>query len=119
MKGINMGMTCEGTIGIPLVEFWEFVAQQDHGVKSAQVSYGVPRVSADGDRLEIDFAASTEGHPFEWVKKPEAKLQWDEFKLRRTEIAGLLDRVEKRRLELEISDKELLDFLIQELKSLK
>jgi hypothetical protein len=121
----RMGMTSEGTISIPLTEFWKFVAKF-HDNTSAEVAYGVPRVSVNDD-LEIDFAASTEGPPKDWMHKPKAVLQWEELRKgdprvmdRATVfyIAAILGKTEDRRYNLKDSDKVILDDLLQELRSL-
>jgi hypothetical protein len=67
----------EGTIEIPMEEFWEFVHQYDP-VDGLESSYGVPRIIKDGQTMEIDFAASSEGSPADWANKPKAVLQWEE-----------------------------------------
>ena len=73
-------MTSEGTVYIPLAEFWEFVAKYND-TKMSEVAYGVPRINPENpDDLEIDFAASTEGHPSEWAVKPKAVTQWTDLK---------------------------------------
>jgi hypothetical protein len=71
-----MSMDCEGTVEIPMEEFWEFVAKYN-SLQSCEIQYGVPRCNKESSRMEIDFAASTECHPMEWSKKPKAVLQWE------------------------------------------
>lgn len=71
----------EGTIEIPMDEFWQFVFKYDPTRESGmETSYGVPRIAKDGMTMEIDFAASTEGSPDDWAVKPKCKIQWDEMK---------------------------------------
>jgi len=75
-----MGMTSEGTVYIPLADFWEFVAKYND-TKMSEVAYGVPRINTDNPHeMEIDFAASTEGHPMDWMEKPKAVKQWIDLK---------------------------------------
>lgn len=73
-----MLVTSEGTIEIDLADFWEWVHKQHADM--GEVCYGVPRVNKGNSTLEIDFAASTDGNPREWAKKPEAVTQWEEIK---------------------------------------
>lgn len=74
-----MSATSEGTVYIPLEEFWEFVAKYND-THASEVAYGVPRINPDNpSEMEIDFAASTEGHPSEWADKPKAVRQWDDL----------------------------------------
>lgn len=73
-----MGMTSEGTVSIPLTEFWKLVADYMDS-KTAEIQYGVPCVNTLNDTIDIDFAASTEGHPNDWVEKPKASVQWEKL----------------------------------------
>ena len=74
-------ITQEGTIEIPLEEFWEWVQKTyaDH-MNGMETSYGVPRVNKGNDTLEIDFAAADDGHPSQWAEKPKSVKQWEELK---------------------------------------
>ena len=74
-----MASNGQGTIYIPLDEFWSFVAQYapKHG---GEVLYGLPRITAGGEDLEVDYAFSTECHPDTWAAKPPAVLQWVELR---------------------------------------
>ena len=71
-------MTQEGTIEIPLEEFWTWV-QHNYAsrLEGMEIVYGVPRIPKGNGTMEIDFAASTEGSPHDWGVKPKAVLQWD------------------------------------------
>lgn len=73
----------EGTIEIPMSEFWEFVSQYNP-TKAMVTVCGVPRITKDADTMEIDFAASSEGDPNDWAKKPMAAIQWEEYKKEET-----------------------------------
>lgn len=73
-----MGFTCEGTIEIDLVDFWEFVAK--YRETSAEIAYGVPRVNRSNNTMEIDFAESSDGDPAAWSVKPESVTQWEQLK---------------------------------------
>ena len=68
-----MAYNGEGTIFIPLDEFWEFVSRY-HDFKGAATVFGVPRVESND--LVIDFAFSTGSDPNAWPQKPKAALQW-------------------------------------------
>lgn len=74
-----MAACYDGTIDIPLEEFWEFVAKY-HDKTSGEVAYGVPKVRKGGGYMEISFAVSSEGHPSEWAVKPAAVTEWEELK---------------------------------------
>ena len=75
-----MSVTSEGTVSIPMEEFWAFVAKYND-TNMSEVAYGVPRINPENpDEMEIDFAASTDGHPAEWAVKPKAVKQWDDLK---------------------------------------
>ena len=71
-----MGYIGEGTVTIPMEEFWEFVEQYLPG-GSGEIAYGVPRVNTEDDRLEVDFAVNTDCHPSDQHEKPEPLQQWD------------------------------------------
>jgi hypothetical protein len=71
----------QGTIYIPLEEFWAFVRKYAPGDGAEEVRFGVPRAT-DGD-IEIDYAFSTECAPEGWSKKPPAVTQWEELRERR------------------------------------
>jgi len=73
-----MFMGTEGTFEFDLTEFWQWVRKQHPDM--GEIQYGVPRVNKANWTLEIDFAASTDGHPQDWAKKPKAVLQWEELK---------------------------------------
>ena len=68
----------EGTVYIPLEEFWEFVQRYVPVTKGAETAFGVPRVEC-GD-LVIDYACSTDCHPTEWATPPKAVQQWKDLK---------------------------------------
>jgi hypothetical protein len=68
----------EGTVEIPLNEFWEFVAKYND-IRGAETLYGVPRPHKGNGMIEIDFAFSTECKPVDWAEKSEAQKQWDEL----------------------------------------
>lgn len=70
-----MFVALEGTLEIDLAEFWTWVSKQHSDM--GEVAYGVPRVNKNNQTIEIDFAASTDGHPSHWVKKPKAVTQWE------------------------------------------
>jgi hypothetical protein len=74
--------TSEGTIEIDLVEFWNWVCKEHlpvAPVHGAEIRYGVPRVNKDNMTLDIDFAASTDCNPADWIQKPKAVTQWNEL----------------------------------------
>ena len=71
-----MFMASEGTIEIELAEFWGWVQRNHPAI--GEIAYGVPRVNKSNQTIEIDYAASTDGHPAGWAKKPEALKQWED-----------------------------------------
>ena len=71
-----MYVSTEGTIEIDLAEFWQWVAKQHANM--GEIQYGVPRINKANETIEIDFAASSDGHPAEWAMKPKAVTQWKE-----------------------------------------
>jgi hypothetical protein len=71
---IKMAYDGEGTLYIPLEEFWMWV-QQYHPNLKCEIAYGVPRF-VDGD-LVIDYAFSSDTDPRSWAKKPKCLEQWD------------------------------------------
>lgn len=86
-----MSVTYEGTIEIPLEDFWQWVAQHAP-TRSHEVAYGVPRVNVENSTLDIDFAASDECDPRAWAEQPRAVTQWDDLRStsipRRSEIGN-------------------------------
>lgn len=74
-----MAASYEGSIDIPLEDFWEFVAKY-HDKTSGEIAYGVPRFHKGGGYMEISFAVSAEGHPGEWAAKPAAVTEWEALK---------------------------------------
>lgn len=74
----------EGTIYIPLAEFWEFVQKYAPGDGSAEISFGVPRVEDGGEDLMISYAFSTECPPSDWSKKPKAVTEWAELRAKKS-----------------------------------
>ena len=73
--------TTEGIIEIDQVEFWEFVLK--YSPCKDEVRFGVPRFNEANGTVEIDFAASSEGDPFEWANQPAIKQQWGEYNQKR------------------------------------
>lgn len=75
--------TTEGTIEIDEVEFWEFVMK--YCPFKDEVRFGVPHFNDSNGTVEIDFAASSEGDPFDWAKPSAIKQQWEEYNQERKE----------------------------------
>jgi hypothetical protein len=75
-----MGYTAEGTIEIPLEEFWDFVTKNYSPTNNDEIRFGVPRVNKSNQVLEIDFAFSNDTSPDNWSVKPDCLKQWDELK---------------------------------------
>lgn len=73
-----MAYDAEGTIYIPLADFWDFV-RKFHPKFEGEVNYGVPRVSTSGD-MEIDYAVGSETAPADWSREPKAVTQWKDLK---------------------------------------
>lgn len=72
-----MAITGEGTIEIPLEDFWSYVDEYNI-VKDNYVIYGKPTINLDNQTLEIKFAFSDEGDPYKWSEKSEAEESWEE-----------------------------------------
>lgn len=72
-----MSASYEGTIDIPLEDFWEFVSKY-HDKTSGEVAYGVPKFHPG--YMEISFAVGSDGHPSDWATKPAAVTEWDGIK---------------------------------------
>ena len=71
----------EGTIEIPLEDFWRY-ANEYHEHSSAELFYGVPRVNNGNQVIEIDYMYNSGINPTEEFdfEKSKCKLQWDELK---------------------------------------
>jgi len=65
-----MGYDGKGTIYVPLVDFYEFLAKY-HSTTTGEVAYGPPRIQSGAEDLEVDYAYSTECHPADWAEPPE------------------------------------------------
>lgn len=73
-----MAFTFEGTIEIPLEEFYLW-AEANYGLGgSYERCYGVPTVNKDNHTIEISVAGSDVSNPAEWLEKPKAVLEWKE-----------------------------------------
>jgi hypothetical protein len=83
-----MAFTSEGTIEIDLADFWEWVHKEHLPAPQwAEIEYGVPRVNKSNMTLDIDFAASSERSPADWIQKPKAVTQWNELECASTDVA--------------------------------
>lgn len=72
-----MATTGEGTIEIPLEDFWSYVDGYNI-IEGNYNLYGKPKVNLDNNTLEIIFAFSDSGDPREWGEKSEAEKSWKE-----------------------------------------
>ena len=66
-----MGYDRQGTVYIPLEEFWKFVKKfhADFDKDGALIRYGNLRLA--NEDLEIDYAFGTEVPPEDWSEPPE------------------------------------------------
>ena len=74
-----MAASYDGTIDIPLEDFWEFVSKY-HDKTSGEIAYGVPKFTKSSGYMEISFAVASEGSPSEWAVKPAAVTEWESLK---------------------------------------
>jgi hypothetical protein len=72
-----MAFTFEGTIEIPLEEFYSWVGD-NYGLRNYRRCYGVPTVNKDNQTIEISVAGSDISNPAEWLEKPKSVLEWKE-----------------------------------------
>lgn len=72
----------EGTIRIPLEEFWELI-QKFHEHKDAELHFGVPQ--CDGYDVVINYAYSSICNPADWSKKPKCSEEWKELEKKQKE----------------------------------
>jgi len=71
-----MARIYEGKVIVPLQDLWDWL--DDNYIKTDDnTAFGVPNVNIEEHTLEITFAASSEGNPNEWTKKPVALKQWE------------------------------------------
>jgi hypothetical protein len=64
-----MGYDGQGTVYIPLEEFWKFVKKFHPTMDEAMVRYA-NEVRIQNEDLEIDFAFGTETDPLDWSEPP-------------------------------------------------
>lgn len=71
----------DGTIEIPLENFWTFVFGY-HEHENAELFYGVPRINTDMNTMEIDYMFNTGCNPQDEVgfEESKCKKQWNELK---------------------------------------
>ena len=70
MDGVDgMAYTIEGSLQIPLDEFWDFLSQYLPS-NSANTVFGKPVVNVDNGTLDIGFASDTDENPRTWLEKP-------------------------------------------------
>lgn len=68
----------EGMIEIEMAEFFEWLSTKH--ANFGEVHYGVPRINKSNMTMEVDFSASTDGHPSDWAVKPKSVQQWELLK---------------------------------------
>ena len=64
-----MGYDGQGTVYIPLEEFWNFIKRFHPKMDEAVVRYA-HEVRIQNEDLEIDFAFGTETDPLDWAEPP-------------------------------------------------
>ena len=74
-----MARLYEGKVIVPLEDLWDWLNENYIETKD-NTTFGVPNVNFNEQTLEIDFAASSEGNPAEWARKPIALRQWELLK---------------------------------------
>jgi hypothetical protein len=74
-----MSFTAEGTIEIPMEDFFNWLYENYAPCSGVEYQYGVPRVNKSNQTLEIDFAMATDCNPNVWVEKPSVMKQWKEL----------------------------------------
>jgi hypothetical protein len=72
-----MALTAEGTLEIPMEEFWNWVFTS-YGVGGMVSLYGIPRFNKNTNSIEITVAMGDQTNPNEWATKPKALLEWSE-----------------------------------------
>ena len=77
--------TMEGTIEIPMNDFWEFVIKYAP-VKSDPMCFGVPRFDIAAETIIINFASDSEESPENWTPKPKAITQWAAYDAKKVKI---------------------------------
>lgn len=70
-----MSITIEGKIEIPEVDFWEFVSK--YVPDGFMYLYGIPKFNKENKTMDINFAASSETDPRNWVEKPACIKEWE------------------------------------------
>lgn len=76
-----MGCYGQGTVEIPLEDFWAFTAKYQY-VEDCETFYGVPRVNKDNHVIEVDYMYNSSCNPQDEVgfKDSVCKKQWDLLK---------------------------------------
>ncbi len=78
----------EGTIEIPMEDFWEFVNKY-HEHKKAELAFGVPKVNHLNNTININYAFGNDSDPREWSEEPTAVKEWKVYK--KSPQEGLVD----------------------------
>jgi len=80
-----MARLYEGKLVIPLKDFWKWITE-NYIIENGDITVmGIPVINAVEETIEIDFAASSEGSPMDWTRKPEAIKQWNRMNKKITE----------------------------------
>lgn len=72
-----MALTAEGTLEIPMEEFWNWVFTS-YSVKGMDSVYGIPHFNKSTNSIEITVAMGDQTNPNTWATKPKALLEWSE-----------------------------------------
>jgi hypothetical protein len=73
-----MSYTAEGTIEIPLEDFfgWVYTNYSPCYMSGVEFQHGVPRVNKSNNTIEVDFAMGTDCNPAQWKEKPKFMEEW-------------------------------------------
>lgn len=70
-----MAITGEGTIEIPLEDFWKFLNNY-HNHKGDVLVFGVPKTDIEGQCIIVNYAYDSIDSPQEWLEKPKCLKEW-------------------------------------------
>jgi hypothetical protein len=84
-----MGYDAVGKIYIPTGDFWTFVSKYlPPGMASCYMSFNPNIEVGEGDEVIIDYAASTECHPHDWVTPPDFAKEQPAIALKTIKLDG-------------------------------
>lgn len=83
-----MSSSGEGTIQIPMEDFYAFVRKHGPDLGGAEVLIGPPRLVIMSEEIEVAFAWGTDCNPSDWAEPSQAQRQLSELKLRSHQSQG-------------------------------